>query len=179
MDKRGTDKMLSIYWFLVLTLVAGGVFAMVYIFYGAPHDVREIESELLAQKLADCISKRGVIPSYFFVGERFNENLLKGFTERCNINFDVEEDYGDENEIQYFYRVNFYLIRDLNNPVFSVSDGNLNWEIECYVKKDNSKEYKRLAKCTESRFYAVDSKDNQYLIKILSAIGKSKKNVKQ
>ena len=32
MNKKGTDKILSIYWFVVLTLVAGGIFAMVYVF---------------------------------------------------------------------------------------------------------------------------------------------------
>lgn len=66
-NKRGTDKMLSIYWFVILTIVAGGIFAMVYIFYGSPYDVRGVESEIFAERIADCISRQGVIDSSFFL----------------------------------------------------------------------------------------------------------------
>jgi len=134
MDKKGTDKILSIYWFIVITLVGGGVFAMVYAFYGPPYDVREMESEIFAQRIADCISTRGVIESDFFIERRFNEEIGNTFTERCNFNFDVEEGYGDREEIQYFYKVEFYNPRDLTTPVFGFSDGNTNWESECFIE---------------------------------------------
>jgi hypothetical protein len=179
MNKKGTDKILSIYWFLVITLVAGGVFAMVYSFYGPPYDVRDIESEIFAQKIADCISKRGVIEPDFFIERRFNTEIGNTFTERCNFNFNVEEGYGEREEIQYFYKVEFYSPRDLINPVFSFYDGNSNWESECAIKKENNKDYQRLAKCNERRFYAINEKGEQYLIKILSVIGKSEKNVRK
>jgi hypothetical protein len=179
MNKLGTDKILSIYWFIVLTLVAGGIFAMVYVFYGPPYDVREIESEIFAQRIADCISERGLIQEYFFVEKVFNQEIGSTFTERCNFNFEVEEGYGEEEHIQYFYKVEFYTIRDLTNPVFSFYDGNNNWESECFVKKENNKEYKRLAKCNEKRFYALNKEGDQYLIKILSVIGKAEKNAKK
>lgn len=179
MDKRGADKILSIYWFMILTIVAGGIFAMVYIFYGAPYDVREIESDLLAQKIANCISKNGMIDSNFFLGDEFDPEIRTRFTDRCGIIFDVESDYSDTNTIQYFYKVEFYKINNLVEPEFIILGGNLNWEGECYIKKSNSKDYLMLAKCTERRFYAVGNGENQYLIKILSAVGKSDKNVKQ
>mgnify|MGYP001565168578 CR=1 FL=1 len=41
------------------------------------------------------------------------------------------------------------------------------------------REYNKLAKCTERRFYALNEGGKQYLIKILSVIGKSEKNVRQ
>lgn len=178
-NKRGTDKLLSIYWFVILTLIAGGVFAMVYVFYGSPYDVREIESEILAERIADCISKQGVIDSDFFVDRKFNAAISGSFTNRCNFNFDVEKGYGDAEEIQYFYEVEFYAIKDLVNPSFSFYDGNNNWKGDCFIKKENNKEYARLAKCKEKRFYALSEEGDQYLIKILSVIGKSEKNVKQ
>jgi hypothetical protein len=178
MNKRGTDKILSIYWFVVLTLIAGGIFAMVYVFYGPPYDVRGIESEIFAERIADCISRQGVISSEFFSGNKFNEDITSKFAEMCNFNFNVEKDYG-EGEVQYFYKVEFYTVRDLVTPSFSFFGGNSNWESECFIKKENNKEYTRLAKCTEKRFYAVSGDRDQYLIKILSVIGKSEKNVKQ
>lgn len=176
-NKKGTDKILAIYWFVVLTIVAGGIFAMVYVFYGNPYDVRGVESEVLAERIADCISRQGTINSDFFAGGDFNQDIKNTFSERCNFNFNVEEGYRET--MQYFYRVEIYSIDNLATPVFNFYDGNINWESECYIKKDNNKEYARLAKCTEKRFYAVGEGNKQYLIKILSVIGKSEKNVKQ
>jgi hypothetical protein len=178
MNRKGTDKILSIYWFAVLTLVAGGIFAMVYIFYGAPYDVRGIESEILAERIADCISREGIIDSEFFVEGGFNYGIQDSFMDKCNLNFKVEEGYGDASEMQYFYEVEFYTINNIESFAFSFNGGNTNWKEECFIKKESNKEYNRLAKCTEERFYAVDSKKEQYLIKILSVIGKSEKNVK-
>lgn len=177
MNKRGTDKILSIYWFVVLTIIAGGIFAMVYIFYGAPYDVRGIESNILAERVADCISRNGIIDSNFFSGKDFNKNINNTFQKECNINFNVEDGYRDE--IQYFYEVEFYTIKDLTNSSFSFYNGNNNWESDCFIKKENNKDYTRLAECTEKRFYASSRGGEQYLIKILSVIGKSEKNVKQ
>lgn len=178
-NKKGTDKILSIYWFVILTLIAGGVFAMVYVFYGAPYDVREIETGLLAEKIADCISKQGVIDSEFFSGDgNFNTKINENFMQKCKITFDVEKGY-TAGEIQYFYEVQFFSLNDLENEKFSLAEGNKNWKQECSIKDENSKEYKRLVKCTERRFYAVGEQNQQYLIKILAIVGKSEKNVKQ
>lgn len=179
MNKKGTDKILSIYWFIVLTIIAGGIFAMVYVFYGPPYDVRETESEIFAEKIADCISRQGTINPDFFNGEEFNQETGSTFSERCNFNFNVEDGYGDKGEVQYFYKAEFYTVNNPATPFFSFYDGNTNWENDCFIKKKNDKEYLRLAKCTEKRFYALDSEGDQYLIKILSVIGKSEKNVKQ
>jgi hypothetical protein len=174
-NKKGTDKMLSMYWFVVLTLIAGGVFAMVYVFYGPPYDVREIESNILAERIADCISKQGTISQDFFTGTVIGST----FTDKCNFNFSVEEGYGDKEEIQYFYRVEFYTLKDLTTPTLNFFDGNGNWEGECFIQKKNDRDYVRLAKCTEKRMYALSKSGDQYLIKILSVVGKSEKNVKQ
>lgn len=179
MNKRGTDKILSIYWFVILTLIAGGVFAMVYVFYGAPYDVREIESEILAEKIANCISSEGIIDSEFFVEGTFNTKINETFIKKCNFNFNVEEGYGDANEAQYFYEVGFYTPENIANSAFIFYNGNSNWKGDCFIKKENGKEYTNLAKCTEKRFYALSEEENQYLIKILSVIGKSEKNVRQ
>ena len=71
MNKKGTEKILTIYWFIVLTIIAGGVFAMVYVFYSTPYDARGIESEIFAERIADCISRQGIIDQSFFSGKDF------------------------------------------------------------------------------------------------------------
>lgn len=177
MNKRGTDKILSIYWFAILVLVAGGVFAMVYSFYGTPYDVREIESYLLANRVADCISKGGRIDSSFFNGEEFNSEIQKTILKECNLNFNVEEGYGSEAP-QYFFEVNFYKVEDLSNSAFYLYAGNMNLGADCSIQKESKKDYDKLSKCVERRLYALDSSNNQYLIKIVSGVSKSEKNVK-
>lgn len=178
MNKSGTDKILSIYWFVILTLIAGGIFGMVYVFYGAPYDVRGIESEIFAEKIADCISQQGTIDSEFFSEDKFNSGINENFMNKCNFNFNVEAGYGENTETQYFYEVEFYTPSDIENSVFSFNGGNTNWKGDCFIKKENDKDYNKLAKCTERRFYSLNDKGQQYLIKILSVIGKSEKNVK-
>ena len=58
-NKIGADKILSVYWFAILFIVASGIFAMVYIFYGSPYDVRDIESNALKMQIANCLSQGG------------------------------------------------------------------------------------------------------------------------
>ena len=60
------EKLMSVYWFVILFLVAGGVYSMVNVFYGHPYDVREVESNLLSQKIADCVSYGGIINTEIF-----------------------------------------------------------------------------------------------------------------
>ncbi|MFH1325419.1 MAG: hypothetical protein ABIH49_01455 [archaeon] len=69
MHKKGADKIISVYWFAILTLVAGGIFAVVYSFYSFPYDVRNIEADLMTGKVADCLSENGRISSDIFSGE--------------------------------------------------------------------------------------------------------------
>ena len=62
-SKTGADKVLSIYWFAILFIISIGIFSMVYVFYKTPFDVRGIESEILASKVAECISQQGRLDS--------------------------------------------------------------------------------------------------------------------
>src|SRR3989344_2410676 len=63
LNKKGADKILSVYWFAILFIIAAGILAMVYVFYNSPFDVRQIEGEILASRIASCISHQGKIDS--------------------------------------------------------------------------------------------------------------------
>jgi len=173
MNKKGADKIIAIYWFMVLILVAGGVFIMVYVFYHHPLDVRELEASVLSDKFADCLSTQGKLnPDLFDVNGDFEVNFKSNFLGRCHLNFDPENK--DDAE-QYYFKINFYELADTSNSVFEISEGNKNWQAFCNVQED--KEYEKLVKCLEKRFYSTKDQD-QYLIKILSVVGKTEKNVK-
>lgn len=165
MNTRG-DKLISVYWFTILILVAGGISAMVYIFYSAPYDVREMEGAIMINQVADCISQKGKINEKIF-----EEDFQNNFLEKCHLNFNAEDDW---EELQYYLDVKIYGIDDLENPIINLSEGNLNWISSCEIANDN---YEKLAKCVEGRFYVLG--DKQYLVEILSIIRKSEKNVKQ
>ena len=162
MNRRGGDKILSVYWFAILILVAGGIFGMVYTFYNHPYDVREIEANLLVNHVSDCLSLGGKLNSLVLV-EGFSENFL----EICNINFNT----GDSFEVsQYYLEVNL----DGNQIV---SEGNKNLISNCGYESEIEKN--NLAKCVERSFYSLDENENPILIKILSIIRKTEKNVRQ
>ena len=68
-SKKGADKILSVYWFAVLFIIASGVVAMVYVFYTSPFDVRNAEADALGNKIASCISQNGKISSSWAVAK--------------------------------------------------------------------------------------------------------------
>lgn len=169
-NKRG-DKILSVYWFAVLIIVAGGIFGMVYIFYGTPYDVREIESNTLINQVADCVSYAGKINSNFISEGQFYPN--QNFLEQCHFIFDSDE-WEDE---QYYTEINFYKLDDLDNSVLDINAGNNKWVSYCNIQENE--EYEKIAKCTQKDFYSLDDSDNQYIIKILAIVAKTDKNAKK
>lgn len=171
--RKATDKVLSIYWFFILFISAAAVVYMVSTFYGHPYDVRELEANVLANNLADCISQEGKLNSGLFSNGGFNEDFKTNFLQNCRINFETEEQW--KGELQYSLKIDFFRVSDTNNPVFEIQGGNLNLFSSCELQKDEV--YEKLARCVERRFYSV-GEGEQYLIKILSVVRKSEKNVK-
>jgi len=167
MNNRG-DKLISVYWFAILILVAGGIIAMVLIFYGAQYDVREIEGEIMNNKISDCISYKGLINENVFE-KNYQDNLLKN----CHVTFNVEESWTD---IQYYFDVKIFGIENIDETVAEFSEGNKNLISSCEIANEN---YEKLAKCSNGKFYAIGEENKQYLIQILSIVRKSEKNVKQ
>ena len=70
-NKKGS-KILSVYWFVILAIVAGGIITIVLIFYGKPYDVRNIEAEIIVNKIVDCLSDEGKLRT-----EINNKNILQ------------------------------------------------------------------------------------------------------
>ncbi len=170
-NKRG-DNILSIYWFAIIILVAGGIFAMVYVFYGTPYDIREIEANVLINKVADCVSYSGKINSNLISSGQFTPKTQDDLLKECHLNFDSSE----FQERQYYTEISFYKIDDMNNPASKMTAGNNKWLSNCAIQETKTEE--RLVQCVQKSFYSLDDKQNQYIIKILAVVSKSEKNVK-
>ena len=94
MNRRGSEKLLSIWWFLVLAIAGGAIVIGVILFYSAEVDTRTIESAILYERIADCINQNGFIDYGFFDGTRdiYKEcDLKKGVFEKgSNLFFEVD-----------------------------------------------------------------------------------------
>ena len=162
LNKRGTDKIISVYWFAILFIVAGGIVYMAGVFYGEPYDIRDIEANFLTNKVADCLSEGGRLV------ESWDKINSENFLQRCNLNFNVEDFKGWKND-KYYVNVSY---REFNNNKWSDSfiGGNFNLEQSCNKGKNNPL-------CVERSFYTLDEGNIQYVIKIKSVVRKTEKNV--
>lgn len=169
MDKCGTDKVMSVYWFTILFIVASAIIYMVFIFYGEPYDIRELEANALTNHVADCLSQAGYLREDILGNEDFKNNFL----ESCNLDLEVEDIHNWREQGQYYLGVE--LFHD-DNLVLEISEGNKNLISSCGIEKEVEEE--RLAKCVEREFYSLNSTGDVHSIKILSIIRKTEKNVK-
>lgn len=168
LNKKGEEKIISVYWFFILVLVAGGVFLMVSSFYGHPYDVREVEADLLADKVSDCIFYAGQLnPEVFFVQNVFSEPFANNFMDSCSLNF------GDIPE--YYFEINFYDYPISGDSLYKISGGNSDWKPDCNLKDEG---YEKLVSCVDKSFFARDASGKVYLIKVLSMVRKTEQNVK-
>ncbi|PJE81661.1 hypothetical protein COU58_01830 [Candidatus Pacearchaeota archaeon CG10_big_fil_rev_8_21_14_0_10_32_42] len=168
-NKKG-EKLISVYWFAILVIVATGIVLMVNSFYGKTYDVRDVESKILADKVADCIYFGGKVNSLLLTPQGvFREDFRDRFMELCSLNFDVK---GEFTPTPYYVEVQFFSFGDLR-VMFETSVGNNNFKPDCNSKVENAE---KLAKCNENQFYMKTNSNKIYLVKILSIVGKTDEN---
>lgn len=153
-------------------LTASAIIYIVFNFYGQPFDARPAETNILINKISDCIYSQSEFNKEIFQNNQLqitNEN----FQEKCNLNFQTEDVYS-WNELGQYY-VNISII-DFNTKkiIDSIKTGNTNLKDYCSSEK---REKNQNIICKQRSFYAVDENSNQYEIKILTAIRKTEKNV--
>jgi len=60
-DKTGGEKLLSFVWIVVIVMIGGGIAWGVSMFYSAEVDVRNVEAEILADRISDCFFEQGIL----------------------------------------------------------------------------------------------------------------------
>ncbi|MDP3965979.1 MAG: hypothetical protein Q8Q04_00425 [archaeon] len=169
MNKKG-EKLISVYWFAILVIVAAGIVLMVNAYYGNSYDVREVESRVLADKIANCIYFGGKVNPLLLTPQGvFREDFRDLFMERCSLNFSVE---GEFTRIPYYTSVEFLSFESLRSQ-FSIFAGNNNFKSDCNIKVEGNE---KLAKCSEKEFYMKTDSGKIYLVKILSIVEKTNEN---
>jgi len=165
-NKKGADKILSIYWFFILVIIAGSIFTMVNLFYKSPIDVRLTEANILINKVSSCISSNGQLNSNLFLEDSFNGDF--SILNSCNISFNTEEDFKDK--IQYYVEVKF----SGSDNVFDLEEGNGILKSSCQIQ--DKKKYNTLVKCANRTFYSLGPSETLYGVNIYSIIRKTEKN---
>ena len=165
LKNKKADKIISVYWFAILFIVAAAIAYMVISFYGEPYDIREAEVYALTNKVAGCLSDAGYLEERALSAE-FKEN----FMEICKFNFEVEEVHNWREQGQYYVEINLSNF-STNQSISTIKEGNEALKTDCGLKG------KGFPVCLERSFYILNREKNQYQIDILSIVRKTEKNV--
>lgn len=147
---------LSIWWFIMVIIIASTIYTIVNMFFQSPLDIREMEVNSLINQVSDCI---------YYAG-RFNVNI-NSFSDTSSINNNrpsdnegnllnevkIDKDFlikncnlnlFDENhpeEMQYFIQVNVYELKTVSNSLdykgnllTTYSAGNENFKDLCSLQ---------------------------------------------
>ena len=139
MKKQGAEKFLSIYWFFIIFLVAGAVIFMAALFYGSPYNIRAIESDILTERIADCMTERGYLNEQVLAPD-FKDNFL----EKCHLTFDTEDFSDWASNGQYYTEIRTSRF-DSNAPqnsgqkLMDLSIGNVNLKTNYLIENPERK----------------------------------------
>ena len=164
-SRKGAEKTISIYWFAILIIVAGAIVYMVSLVYGQPYNVREVEAEILANNVADCVSEGGLLKEKTLGDVAFQENFLK----QCSLNFEAI-DFSQSNG-EYYVEMNFFDFNSGNKINFDILAGIVNLRQYCELNGETQ------PACFKKSFYLIDKVQKSYRIDITAVVNKATKNI--
>ena len=173
LNKKGGEKLLSIWWFFVIVIVGGGITAGVLIYHSTDVDIREIEAEILYEKILNCITEQG-----FLIEEVLKEDFnISDFFEECELN---EEIFEEEN-VFYF---NIQIFDESKNLTKEIKGGDFSFEKDCGIqeedeegKKIKAKHYPRCVREKETILYYEGNKIKKATFEILTASNQAGKKI--
>jgi len=149
-NKKAGEKILSIWWFFVLVIIAGGVVIGVTMFYVGDSDVRGLEADVLASKILDCIVESGEIDM-----EISKENIF----EKCNLNKEILDESGN-------YYVNISVFREDNSLEKEIRFGANIFEKDCKIReKVIAPDF---AVCSEKSVFVFDRDNKKLKLNVLA-----------
>lgn len=157
MNKKASEKILSLWWILVLAVIGTVIVTAVGTYYSAAINVNSIEAEILAGRVLMCISDNGYLiydfnQSYFFN----NCSLDRRFFERGS---------------NYFFKLSIN-----NGSDFNVSYGDASNEANCIISEKVDAKF--FAKCAYKKENLIDRNGNNIKIFILTSANQiGRKNV--
>jgi len=133
LNKKGAEKIFSIWWFFIITVIATTTVIAVLLFYSAEVDVKEVEAQVLAERVLSCLNQNGVLDSSFLDS---NFNII----ERCSLNKDVFAAGSD-----FLFEVSAY--DESSKLIKTLSIGNGGFKADCMVLESQKIKAERYPKC--------------------------------
>lgn len=139
-NKKAEQKILSGWWFFVLVIIGAGIVLGVLIYYGSEINVKELESDVLGERIIRCIVENGELREDF-------SNDFDVFKE-CKIKRELFEKPSD-----FYFRISF-LGGDLE---YEIKQGDFSLENDCLTEK--LVEARHYARCSQKKEILVYNKD--------------------
>ena len=150
MFKRGEERMFSIWWFVVIVVVAGAIVLATLGFFSKETDTKEYEAGILHERIMECLVQNGQLRNDF--GEGFD--IFK----ECKLKQEVFA----ENSLFYFE------ISLDNKPVLFGGDRSM--KADCNVKQGTQvKSFPGCVDQSELVLYSIDGKTRNATIQVLTA----------
>jgi len=140
--KKGDEKLLSIWMFIIWFIIAFAIVSGVWIFYSAKIDIKELQAQALNNRLSDCIADKGI---------NNLDDKEKIFSE-CRIN---------KNFNNFYFRIDIYDSIS-STKIKSISAGYPDLELQYNLREKSSAE--NFARCLENEIVVYDSGENKNLI---------------
>ncbi|MFW5846809.1 MAG: hypothetical protein ACOCUU_01495 [Nanoarchaeota archaeon] len=140
LNKAGEERLLSIWWFAILMIVGLGIVVGALIFFSDETDVRQAESQILYEHLANCLIDQGFVD----VDKITNENF--DIFEYCSLDKEVFENSKDV----WYFEIKFYGSLGEEHLIYqqgaeSIKDGCF---IQLGIEKDSSLNEKDIQEIT-------------------------------
>lgn len=145
MNRTGGEKLLSIWWFMVLAMVGVAIVIGVAVFYSAEVDTRTLEAAVLYERIADCVNENGFADYGFFSG-------TKDIYRECDLKRSMFE-----GESELFFEV--VLIDSKDQMVGkSLSGGAASFKRDCEIEQGGvtAKQFPKCVNGVEPIEYRID-----------------------
>lgn len=174
LEKQAEEKMISVYWFVIVVLIAGAVVAMVSTFYGDPYDVRDVEANLMINKFSECVSDSGKLNEDFLNQSHLKDNVsLKSV---CGFVFEKSSGQAGNQRSEYYLESQFYEVES-EKSLANYSAGSRAFKAQCRTQNE-TQNHEGFAKCVNRTVYVANDTESAYEVNVLAAVSKSDKNVK-
>ncbi len=153
--KIAEERILFSFMVAVWFLIGLGVMLGIYISYGDEADVKQLQAEIISDKIADCFINNSLI-----IGQLSKENEEKfDFYETCNFNKEIISGNKFYSEIKFNYANEGKIGDEYRKPLII---GNPDAKIQCSLTGTH------YFRCAEKKYYALTPDNKLVLIDIFA-----------
>lgn len=161
-NKRGGEKLLSIWWFAVLSIVGASIVIAVLMHYSAEINVKGIEAGILSERISACLSDNGIMKKEFSENNFDNKFDLM---QKCG--FAIKVFGADSN---FFAKI---MVTDSGGHVLkNIVIGNSAFEKDCQITQRGTITAKNYPVCTtlkKTGYYVEKGEMKSVSLSILTA----------